>query len=112
MDEGLIYTDSRPRAKSTGHAFGFEGNLGMGVIIAGMISVFILTMLLQTGNPMPLGWEFAIASLPTLAATAYISLFRNKKPPRFDVDLLISLVNGPTIQPARVQPRHPLLPLK
>jgi hypothetical protein len=109
MDEGLIYTDSRPRAKSTGHAFGFEGNLGMGVIIAGMVSVFILTMLLQTGNPMPLPWEFAISSSPTLLTTGYISLFRNKKPPRFDVDLLISVVNGPAFQPARLQPRHPFL---
>ncbi len=35
MNETLIYIDSRPRAKSTGHAFGFEGNLGMPVIIAG-----------------------------------------------------------------------------
>ena len=112
MDEGLIYTDSRPRAKSTGHAFGFEGNLGMGVIVAGMVSVFILTMLLQTGSPMPLLWDLAIASVPTLATTGYISLLRNKKPPRFDVDLLISYVNGPALQPARVQPRHPFLPLK
>jgi hypothetical protein len=112
MSEVLIYTDSRPRAKSTGHAFGFEGNLGMGVIIAGMISVFILTMMLQTGNPMPLPWKFAFASLPTLLTTGYISLLRNKKPPRFDLDLLITVVNGPTFQPARVQPRHPFLPLK
>jgi hypothetical protein len=112
MNEALIYTDSRPRAKSTGHAFGFEGNLGMGVIVAGMVSVFILTMLLQTGSPIPLPWEFAIASLPTLATTGYIRLFRSKKPPRFDVDLLISLVNGPAFQPARLQPRHPFLPLK
>jgi hypothetical protein len=84
----------------------------MGVIAAGMISVFILTLLLQTGSPLPLPWEFATASLPTLATTGYIGLFRNKKPPRFDVDLLISLVNGPTFQPARVQPRHPFLPLQ
>jgi hypothetical protein len=112
MDERLIYTDTRPRARSTGHAFGFEGNLGMGVIAAGMVSVFILTMLLQTTNPIPLPWEIAIASLPTLVTTGYISLFRNKKPPRFDLDLLISFVNGPAFQPARVQPRHPFLPLK
>jgi hypothetical protein len=112
MDQGLIYTDSRPRAKSTGHAFGFEGNLGMGVVVAGMISVFILTLLLQSGNPIALPWKFAIASLPTLTTTAYISLFRNKKPPRFDVDLLISIVNGPTFQLAPVQPRHPFLPSK
>jgi hypothetical protein len=112
MDEGLIYTDSRPRAKSTGYAFGFEGNLGMGVIAAGMVSVFILTILLQTGSPIPLPWEFAIASVPALATTGYIGLFRNKKPPRFDVDLLISYVNGPGFQPARVQPRHPFLPVR
>jgi hypothetical protein len=112
MEKALIYTDSRPRAKSTGHAFGFDGNLGMGVIVAGMISVFILTMLLQTGNPMPLPWEFAVASVPTLASTAYISLLRNKKPPRFDIDLLLSLVNGPSFQPAHLQPRHPFLPAK
>jgi hypothetical protein len=84
----------------------------MGVIIAGMISVFILTILLQNGNRMPLVWDLAIASVPTLVTTSYISLFRNKKPPRFDVDLLISLVNGPAFQPARIQPRHPFLPSK
>jgi hypothetical protein len=28
------------------------------------------------------------------------------------VDLLISYVNGPAFQPARVQPRHPFLPFK
>jgi hypothetical protein len=112
MEEGLIYTDSRPRAKSTGHAFGFEGNLGMAVIVAGMVSVFVLTMLLQKGNRIPLVWDIAVASIPTLVTTSYISLFRNKKPPRFDVDLLISLVNGPAFQPTRVQPRHPFLPAK
>jgi hypothetical protein len=47
-----------------------------------------------------------------LLTTGYISLLRNKKPPRFDLDLLITVVNGPTFQPARVQPRHPFLPLK
>jgi hypothetical protein len=112
METDLVYTDSRPRAKSTGHAFGFEGNLGMGVIVAGMVSVFALTMLFQSGNPLPLGWKFTLAALPTLVTTGYISLFRNKKPPRFDLDLLITFVNGPAFQPARVQPRHPFLPLK
>src|SRR5260370_34122333 len=112
MDESLIYTDSRPRAKSTGHAFGFEGNLGMGVIVAGMVSVFILTILLQTGNPLPLPWEFAIASLPTLSPNANIRLFRNKMPPRFDLDLLISYVNVPAFHLVLAQPRHPFLPLK
>jgi len=66
MNETLIYTDSRPRAKSTGHAFGFEGNLGMPVIISGMVSVFILTLLLNGDNRMPLFAKFLIALLPTV----------------------------------------------
>ena len=52
MNETLNYTDSRPRARSTGHAFGFESNLGMAVIISGMLSVFLLTMLYG------FSWEF------------------------------------------------------
>ena len=65
-------TDSRPRAKSTGHAFGFEGNLGMLVIISGMISVFILTLLLNGENRMPLFAKFLLALLPTVLTTAYV----------------------------------------
>jgi hypothetical protein len=38
MNETLIYTDTRPRARSTGRAFGFEGNLGMQVIISGILT--------------------------------------------------------------------------
>ena len=64
MNETLIYTDTRPRARSTGHAFGFEGNLGMPVVISGMLSVFILTMLLNGDNGMPLLAKFLLALLP------------------------------------------------
>ena len=58
MNETLIYTDSRPRAKSTGHAFGFEGNLGIPVIISGLLSVLVMTLLLNRENGMPLLAEF------------------------------------------------------
>jgi hypothetical protein len=108
MEDHLIYTDTRPRARSTGHAFGFEGNLGMPVIISAMISVFIVTMLLNSENKMPLFLKFAVALLPTIATAAYILLLRNRKPPCYDKDLIISFVNGRTFQPARHQPRHPL----
>ena len=64
MEEGLIYTDSRPRAKSTGHAFGFEGNLGMVLIVAAMVSIFILTMLFHANNPLPIPAKFVVAALP------------------------------------------------
>jgi hypothetical protein len=110
MNETLIYTDTRPRARSTGHAFGFEGNLGMPVIISGMISVFLLTMLLNGESRMPLFAKFLLASLPTLLTVAYITALRSRKPPRFDLDLFASWVNGRSFQPRRLQPLHPFVP--
>jgi hypothetical protein len=112
MYDTLIYTDSRPRAKSTGHAFGFEGNLGMPVIISALISVFILNLLLNGDIRIPLIAKFLIALFPTLLTAGYIAVLRSHRPPRFDVDLLASWINGRAFQPARYQPRHPLLPGK
>ncbi|MBV9298994.1 MAG: hypothetical protein JO066_08455 [Verrucomicrobia bacterium] len=110
MNETLIYTDTRPRARSTGHAFGFEGNLGMPVIISGMLSVFLLTMLLNSDSGMPIFAKFLLASLPTSLTVAYILVLRSRKPPRFDLDLFASWVNGRSFQPVRPQPRHPFIP--
>jgi hypothetical protein len=110
MNETLIYTDTRPRARSTGHAFGFEGNLGMPVIISGMFSVLILTLLLNGENGMPLFVKFLVALLPTSLTLLYIATLRSRRPPRFDLDLLGSWVNGRSFQPATVQPRHPFIP--
>jgi hypothetical protein len=112
MNETLIYTDSRPRAKSTGHAFGFEGNLGMPVIVSGMLSVFILTLLLNGDNRMSLFVKFLLSLLPTMLTTAYVVVLRSRKPPRFDLDLSASWVNGRAFQPARIQPRHPFVPTR
>jgi hypothetical protein len=107
MEEGLIYTDSRPRAKSTGHAFGFEGNLGMALIVAAMVSVFILTMLFHANNPLPIPAKFLVAGLPTVLVGAYLLIFRHRRPPRYDLDLLTTLVNGPWFHAAKCQPFHP-----
>jgi hypothetical protein len=108
MAQDLTYTDTRPRAKSTGHAFGFEGNLGMVLIVAAMVSIFILTMLFHANNALPVPAKFAVAVLPTGLAGAYLLLFRHNRPPRYDIDLLTSFVNGPSFQPAKLQPFHPI----
>jgi hypothetical protein len=110
MNEALIYTDTRPRARSTGHAFGFEGNLGMPVIISGMLSVFLLTILLNGESGMTILAKFLLASVPTSLTIAYIVVLRSRKPPRFDLDLFASWVNGRSFQPVRNQPRHPFIP--
>jgi len=110
MSDGLTYTDSRPRAKSTGQAFGFEGNLSLPVIIAALTSVLLLTLLFSGNNTLPLGAKFALALTPTIVTTGYIILLRNHKPPRFDLDLFSSWVKGRAFGPARNQPLHPFLP--
>ncbi|MBV8901927.1 MAG: hypothetical protein JOY92_17640 [Verrucomicrobia bacterium] len=109
MDEMLVYTDTRPRAKGAGHAFGFEGNLGVPVVVSAMVSVLFLTMLFGGGSRLPLAARFVAGLAPLVLTTGYIVLLRSRRPPRYDIDLLRSLVNGPAFQPARVQPVHPYL---
>jgi hypothetical protein len=109
MNDSLIYTDSRPRAKATGHAFGFEGNLGLPVIVAVLASILFLNLLLNSDVQMPLSAKFMIALLPTALTAGYIIALRRGRPPRFDIDLLTSWVGGRAFQPARYQPIHPLL---
>jgi len=79
----------------------------MPVIISAMVSVFIVTMLLNGDNHLSLFVKFFVALVPTVATTTYIVLLRSRKPPRFDIDLFISWINGRSFQPARLQPRHP-----
>jgi len=82
----------------------------MPVIVSGMFSVFLLTMLLNGETTTPLFAKFLLASLPTALTITYIVALRSRKPPRFDLDLLASWVNGPSFQPAPIQPRHPFIP--
>jgi hypothetical protein len=109
MDEMLVYTDTRPRAKGAGHAFGFEGNLGFPVVVSAMVSVLFLTVLFGGGSRLPLVMRFVAGLAPLVLTTGYIVLLRSRRPPRYDVDLLRTLVNGPAFQSARVQPVHPYL---
>jgi hypothetical protein len=48
--------------------------------------------------------------LPVALTIAYIMGLRSRRPPRFDLDLLASWVNGRSFQPARIQPRHRFIP--
>ncbi len=109
MHDGLIFTDTRPRAKSTGHAFGLEGNLGMPVIVSALVSVGLLTLLFSSAVTVALPARFLVGFAPVLLTATYVVALRRGRPPRYDVDLIRSLVNGPALQPARRQPLHPYL---
>jgi hypothetical protein len=57
----------------------------MPVIISGMLSVFLLTMLLNSDSAIPMFAKFLLASLPTSLTITYIVVLRSRKPPRFDL---------------------------
>jgi hypothetical protein len=67
-------------------------------------------MLLNGDIGTPLFAKFLLASLPTSLTIVYIVVLRSRKPPRFDLDLFASWVNGRSLQPARIQPLHPFIP--
>jgi hypothetical protein len=111
-DAELISTDTRPRSKKTGYAFGFEGNYGMVAAASALVSILLLTLLMYQ----PLSWpgRIIIAMFPCGATLAYLVAFKRGKPPRYDLDLLKSLpfMGGNYFRPTRLQPIHPqLLPL-
>jgi hypothetical protein len=80
----------------------------MALIVAAMVSVFILTMLFHANNPLPIPAKFLVAALPTLLVGAYLLVFRHRRPPRYDLDLLTTLVNGRWFHAAKHQPSHPI----
>jgi hypothetical protein len=106
-DQALTSTETRSRAKNTGHAFFFRGNLGLPFIISVMFSVILVTLLLGSG-PAPLTLKFVEGFLPAILTTLYLVICRVGKPPRWDLDWIRSFVLGRGFGPARVQPRHPV----
>jgi hypothetical protein len=101
--------------------FGFIA--GCVMVMSGFLNakrdVFILTMLLNGDNGTPLlantscarwGLKFLLALLPTALTIAYVMGLRSRRPPRFDLDLLASWVNGRSFRRAHIQPRHPFIP--
>ena len=106
-DQDLVITETRARAKNTGHAFFFRGNLGLPFMISVMVSVILVTLLLRSGTaPWPI--RFGEGFLPAILTTAYLVICRVGKPPRWDIDWIRTLVLGRGFAPARLQPIHPL----
>jgi hypothetical protein len=81
----------------------------MVIIVATLVSVAFLTAFLNGVRQLPLAAQLLFGFSPTLVAFTYIILLKARKPPRYDLDLLASIVNGRAFAPAIFQPVHPLL---
>jgi hypothetical protein len=104
-EEALTITETRSRAKNTGHAFFFRGNLGLPFMISVMVSVILVTVLLGSG---PVALKFAEGFMPAILTTLYLVICRVGKPPRWDIDWIRTFALGRGFMPARVQPLHPM----
>jgi hypothetical protein len=74
----------------------------MPLIISGMLSVSYTDFVIERRQRMPLFAKFLVALLPTVLTTAYVVVLSSRRPPRFDLDLFASWVNGRSFQPARI----------
>jgi hypothetical protein len=106
-EEALTITETRSRAKNTGHAFFFRGNLGLPFMISVMVSVILVTVLLGSGSG-PVVLKFAEGFMPAILTTLYLVICRVGKPPRWDIDWIRTFALGRGFMPARVQPLHPI----
>ena len=92
---------------SRGIAFGLQGNLYFPVVMAGIVSIAIFTMLLlKTAYPVPKA--FAVAAVPFAATLLFVMLFINGKKPHYASDLFASLTTDGSFGRPFGQPQHPV----
>ena len=107
VDSELVIVETRSRARNTGHAFGFSGNLGLPFILSVLVSVMLLTV--------SMGWEMALqikllqCFSPAIGTTLYLLLCRVGRPPNWDIDCVRTLILGRGFKANRLQPVHPLI---
>jgi hypothetical protein len=107
VDSELVIVETRSRARNTGHAFGFGGNLGLPFILSVLVSVMLLTV--------SMGWEMAFqiklleCFSPAIGTTLYLLLCRVGRPPNWDIDCVRTLILGRGFKASGLQPVHPLI---
>ena len=107
QESDLVVVETRSRARNTGHAFGFRGNLGLPFIVSVVVSIILFTMLLNG----PGSFEMKIVEgwLPAAVTTLYLLVCRVGRPPNWDIDWVRTLALGRGFKVARIQPVHLLI---
>lgn len=89
----LRLTDTNAADDSSGAVWGLEGNLFIPVVISAMVSIGLVMILLGAFQ-----WHWLVSALiggmPFAGTLAYILLFKQGKPPGYDIDLFELWTNG------------------
>jgi hypothetical protein len=104
----LLRVLSNSAFDSRGIAFGLQGNLYFPVVISGLFSIGIFTLLLlKTGYPVPKA--LGIAAIPFAATLIFILLLLNGKKPHYASDLFLSFTSDGSFGRPFGQPKHPVI---
>jgi hypothetical protein len=106
QESDLIVVETRSRARNTGHAFGFQGDLGLPFIVSVVASIILFTMLLN--GPGSFEMKIVPGFSPAAATTLYLLVCRVGRPPNWDIDWVRTLALGRGFKIASIQPVHPL----
>jgi hypothetical protein len=89
----LRLTDTNAADDSSGAVWGLEGNLFIPVVVSAMVSIGLVMILLGAFQ-----WHWLVSAfiggIPCAGTLAYILLFKQGKPPGYDIDLFDFWMNG------------------
>jgi hypothetical protein len=104
----IRFTDTNSADDSKGKTWGLDGNLFWYVIGGGFSSVCIM-LLLFSSYRMSFFVSAAIAVIPLILMLIYVFVFRQGKPPRYDLDCLEHWLWGKGFSPEpQIKIQHPL----
>lgn len=106
--EQIRFTETNSADDSKGRTWGLDGNLFWFIAGGSFLSVVIL---LVCFSALKFGFVFslALAVVPLFLCLLYVFLFRQGKPPGYDVDCFDLWMKGPGFAANfRTQPKNPL----
>jgi hypothetical protein len=104
----IRFTDTNSADDSKGKTWGLDGNL-FWYLIGGAFASVVIMLLLFSAYRMSFMQAGAVAVIPLTLTLIYVFVFRQGKPPRYDVDCLENWLFGKGFSP-QPQPKiqHPL----
>ncbi len=104
----LRFTDTNAADDSKGRTWGLEGDL-FWIVVGGGFAFVMVLLLCFSALKMGLLISLIMAAIPLTLCLIYIFVFRQGKPPGYDIDCLDHWLNGSGFSAAlQRQPRHPV----
>jgi hypothetical protein len=109
MNADIRFTDTNSADDSKGKTWGLDGNL-FWYLIGGAFGSVVLMLLLFSAYRMSFMESTAVAAIPLTLTLVYIFVFRQGKPPRYDMDCLEYWLFGKGFNPCgQPKTQHPLI---